>query len=201
MPRPRMRACLNEGLKLDINRLVRHGFIRVGAFVSGTLTWRNSYTDEETARLFVRAEFLEPSRGEFHLNLGYGPQIVPAISKPRHFGGVQWYFLCPKLPLRCSTLWCPPGAGQFLSRQAWGPRRVCYLSQLETRHDRALRTAQKIRHRLGGDDWVCLDGLDPPKPKWMRWRTYDRILARCHAMEGILDARTNWFIAQLEGEL
>jgi hypothetical protein len=38
---------------------------------------------------------------------------------------------------------------------------------------RVQRQATKIYRALGGDgNW--LDG-PPPKPKWMRWRTYDRL--------------------------
>jgi hypothetical protein len=61
---------------------------------------------------------------------------------------------------------------RFLSRQAWG-RRVAYGSQFETPQDRALSAAQNIRYRLGGKDYVSVDGLLPPKPKGMHWRTYE----------------------------
>lgn len=31
MPRPRERVCLQDGLKLDLNRLAKKGFIQLGA--------------------------------------------------------------------------------------------------------------------------------------------------------------------------
>jgi hypothetical protein len=44
----------------------------------------------------------------------------------------------------------------------------------------------KIKRRLIGnldpDDWDL-----PPKPKWMRWRTYDRYVARFDRYEELLD--------------
>jgi hypothetical protein len=106
---------------------------------------------------------------------------------PRHFGGGQWYFLCPVTYRRVSVLWRPPGASRFASRHAWG-RRVAYQSQYESPRDRTLHQGQKLRAKLGGWDWAGCCGDDPPKPKWMRWKTYNRILDRSYEYERIADA-------------
>jgi len=37
MPRPRERVCLQDGLRLDLNRLNRKGFIKFGSYIVGTL--------------------------------------------------------------------------------------------------------------------------------------------------------------------
>ena len=50
------------------------------------------------------------------------------VARPRHFGGRQWYFMCPAMNRPVSVLWRPPGARRFRSRQAWG-RQVAYPSQ------------------------------------------------------------------------
>src|SRR5438552_15213223 len=43
MPRPRYRACLEDGLKLDLNHLARKGFISFGANIGARgISWRNS---------------------------------------------------------------------------------------------------------------------------------------------------------------
>jgi hypothetical protein len=59
-------------------------------------------------------------------------------------------------------------------RQRWG-RQVAYLSQFLGRTSRAHRGKAKINNKLckiGGFD---PDELDlPPKPKWMRWQTFNR---------------------------
>jgi len=81
-----------------------------------------------------------------------------------------------------SVLWLPLGGKRFLSRQAGG-RQVVYGSQFENWHDRALSRAQDIRYRLGGSDYIALDGSVPPKPKGMHWRTYERRLERCEPMK------------------
>ena len=84
-----------------------------------------------------------------------------------------------------SVLWKPSGATRFCSRQTWG-RQVAYASQFETPSDRAWRGKAKIKARLIAD-------LDPDvwnfpaKPKWMRWRTYERYVDKHDHYEAILD--------------
>ena len=52
MPKPRQRACLEQGLKLDLNKLTRQGLMRRGAKVGPRIInrWTYSYTGEEIAR-------------------------------------------------------------------------------------------------------------------------------------------------------
>ena len=89
----------------------------------------------------------------------------------------------------------PPGAKSFGSRQTWG-RQVAYSSQFQTRCDRALNAAQAIRARLGGSDWAGIDEFDPPRPKWMRWRTYERLIDRSREYEAVADERLFRIIAR-----
>jgi hypothetical protein len=74
------------------------------------------------------------------------------------------------------VLWKPLGAKKFCGRQAWG-RKVAYRSQFQSVYDRGHAGKAKIKARLIGDldpeDWEL-----PPKPKWMRWRTYNRLAER-----------------------
>jgi len=74
----------------------------------------------------------------------------------------------------------------FCSRHAW-KWQVAYPSQFETATDRAHRGQAKIKSRLVGaanaDEWDL-----PPKPKWMRWRTYHRAAEKFDRYEAILDA-------------
>ena len=50
---------------------------------------------------------------------------------------------------------------------------LAYASQRETKYDRALRRARKLRLRLGGDP---TDDEYPDKPPRMRWTTYNGLL-------------------------
>ena len=72
--------------------------------------------------------------------------------------------------MRAAKLYLPDGAFTFASRQAY---RLAYRSQREAPHNRALRRAFKLRDKLGADGGI---GDFVPKPKWMRWPTYDRKL-------------------------
>jgi hypothetical protein len=73
----------------------------------------------------------------------------------------------------------------FCSRHNWG-RQVAYASQFEGQDDRAWRGKRKIKARLAvegdPDDWDL-----PPKPKWMRWRTYQRYVDKYDHYEGVLE--------------
>ena len=82
-------------------------------------------------------------------------------------------------------LWRPPGTREFRCRQGWG-RRVAYRSQFLDGTNRAHRGQAKIKTRLIGehdpDEWAL-----PPKPKWMRWRTYNRYVERFDRYDAILN--------------
>jgi len=101
------------------------------------------------------------------------------------FGGRQWFFVCPDTGGLATLLWKPPGASRFCSREAWG-RQVAYRSQFQNASDRAHLGKERIKARLIGnfdpEDWEL-----PPKPKWMRWKTYNRYVERFDGYEERLD--------------
>jgi len=85
------------------------------------------------------------------------------------------------------VLYRPLGASYFASRPAWG-RRAAYASQFLDPIGRAWRTKAKVKAALLGDadpdEWDL-----PPKPKGMRWTTYERWVTRYDVAEGMLDAQ------------
>jgi hypothetical protein len=85
---------------------------------------------------------------------------------------------------RAAKLHLPNGAFTFASRQAY---RLAYRCQREQSHERALRRAFKLRGKLGADGAI---GDYIPKPKWMRWPTYERAIARIDKAEAAVDAHT-----------
>jgi hypothetical protein len=38
--------------------------------------------------------------------IGRLEQRLDLIAEPRHFGGRQWYFVCPITARKCSVVWC-----------------------------------------------------------------------------------------------
>jgi hypothetical protein len=188
VPRDRQRVCLESGLKLDINKLIRKGMMQPGSWTRALTSWSYTHGGETIANAIITANMECEERGWIRVEKGKQDQWIDLISQPRNLGGRQWYFICPKTSRRCSILWKPPGSSIFASRQTWG-RQVAYRSQFETPHDRALRTAQEIRESLGGPDWGETDGYDPPKPKWMREATYERALERLNKYEDTANQR------------
>src|SRR5262245_27630076 len=107
-------------------------------------------------------------------------KILLATSQPP-FGGLRWWFVCPRLNRRVRKLYLPLGGRHFWSRGAY---QLAYASQRETVSNRALRRARKLRLRLGGDP---ADADYPAKPKRMRWTTYDRLMDKLAAADGVAD--------------
>jgi hypothetical protein len=197
MARSRERVRLEDGLKLDLNRLIRQNLIRPGAKWGSTIRWTYRYSGEEVVSGRIAAEMTYEKRGYLHIAVGRVNQTIDLESLPRAYGGRQWYFLCPRTGRRASVIWKPPGADYFASRQTWG-RQVAYGSQFQTPHDRALSKAQEIRYRLGGIAYVSLiDEIPPPRPKGMHWNTFEDILKRCEAHEFV----ANQYLVRLLGRI
>ena len=66
---------------------------------------------------------------------------------------------------------------------------MAYRSQFMDRDNRAHHAQYRIRRHLcdrgnfDPDEWDL-----PPKPKWMRWPTYHRLVERFERYEAVLDA-------------
>ena len=109
-------------------------------------------------------------------------KIDLAASRPP-FGGLRWWFLCPRRNRRVRTLYLPLGGCHLWSRRAY---RLAYASQRETEYDGALRRARKLYLRLGGDP---ADDEYPDKPKRMRWTTYNLLMDKLAAADDVADER------------
>jgi hypothetical protein len=199
MPRSRQRACLQDGLKLDLNSLARKGFVRRGLRTSGKgIVWVHSYWGE-IASGTISADMSEQSEGWLRIELGSLDQWIKLVAKPRHYGGRQWYFVCPATNQSVSVLWKPAGSWRFCSRQTWG-RQVAYRSQYLDRDSRAHAGQSRIRSRLCSIGKFDPDEWDmPPKPKWMRWKSYNRYEEKFDRYEDILDYGTARLVAKLGG--
>ena len=147
--------------------------------------WTDSYTGEETASAYFTAQ-MSRHEGRLRIQIGDTNQTIlltPETEKTRRPSVVfrlpgykSLLFQC------CGATQAPP---RFCSRQAWG-RRVAYASQFLDPDNRAHRGKAKIKAKLIADlnseEWEL-----PPKPKWMRSRTYNRHVERFDRYEAILE--------------
>jgi len=189
-------VCLESGLKLDLNKLRRQGLVSPGAKRGAVIRWTYTYTAEEIAKGAITSNMEGTYEGWLRIQLEDLDQTIILVAKPRHFGGYQWYFVCPAMNRYVSVLWMPPGAERFCSRQAWG-KPVAYASQFAGPDNRAHIGQAKIKSRLNADpdpdNWNL-----PPKPKWMRWRTYNRYVGKFDAYEDILSQNIAELMALLD---
>ncbi len=112
------------------------------------------------------------------------------------FGGLRWWWICPATGRWVRKLYLPNGGTRFLSRGP-GAHKLAYASQRYGLMDRAHARCARLHRRLGAD-YHGLEGFWPPKPKRMRWRTYNAICARLDQEEHRLDAGLLRVLARLE---
>lgn len=125
-------------------------------------------------------EFEHPIRAEDERVISYRVHLTQTRTR---FGGQRWWWLCPRTGRRVFKLYLPLGGWQFWSRHAYC---LGYACQRESRSDRLMRRARKLHRALGGDG-EALGQEAPPKPKGMRWRTYERKVAAWVAAEDRAD--------------
>ena len=153
---------------LDVRHLQRKKLLEPGC----SFTWQWSRTAGVIAAIQVRTEG-DAVRLAYHRGPGESWKSenywVNVEWTPCHYGGQRAWFRCPGMGCgrRVAILYC---RGIFVCRQC---HNLNYQSQHEQAHDRALARLQKIRVRLGGH--AGLDYPFPNKPKWMHWRTYQRL--------------------------
>lgn len=168
-------------LCLSVHAVQRRGFLTPGVSCLWQWTWTSG--DKSSIGLQALAGTL---RLDFRVRSGGDEwrdvvQVVELEYTPCHYGGTRPWFRCPRCGRRVAKLF---GGTLFLCRRCHG---LAYRSQAENYSDRCFRRANKLRARLGGEP-----GVDQhvPKPKWMRWRTYDRLVAQIVELEnaGLLSA-------------
>jgi hypothetical protein len=193
------RPTVESALRLDIDSMMRWGAIQPDCHVTGEMQL-NFYDDQ----IDVTFESRAGSAGDGWLRLRYqmtdywsgqeveiDDKVYLATTRPR-FGGLRWWFVCPRLNRKVRKLYLPLGGRHFWSRRAY---RLAYASQRETKYDRALRRARKLCLRLGGDP---ADDEYPDKPKRMRWTTYNLLMDKLVAADGVADERLALLAAWLE---
>lgn len=173
---------VEDGLRLDLSRLIRQGNVVPGKWVGGTLIWSNVDTGEMTASIGYEANLTNQYGAWMRLHYrhddkpeDYRVQLTTSVP---NYGGKRWWFVCPSKGTRTAKLYLPNGGDWFASRQAYG---LVYRSQREASFDRMIDRAHNLRRKLGG----VAGSLQPfpKKPKGMHWRTYNRTLDEIEFLE------------------
>ncbi len=121
---------------------------------------------------------------------------------PCRFGGTRPYFMCPGV---VNGVTCGRRVAKLLATGRYFLCRHCYRlayeSQSESAWDRALRRANKIRMRLGGDPGVAAPFPERPKGMWRR--TYERLQEAALEAEHLADQafliRAERLLARFDG--
>ena len=134
MPKfPTWPDCFDEVKKMTITDLRHMGYLRPGAIARGPMRWTRSGKPSGSIGLIVSLQerFVE-------LDYKYGDKPVnyrlQLESIPKHFGGCEWYFICPATGKRCRTLYLI--GGKFLSRFAYPS--AMYSAQTESKYCREM---------------------------------------------------------------
>jgi len=162
------RATTESQLRVDIRWLKRHGYLMAGA--TGSMSWSRGGEQTWSVNFRVGHNQLvlsyrhKPDDGEWESV----EEIVWFERTACNYGGYRIWFQCPHCHRRVAVLY---GAGKyFLCRHCYG---LTYTSQQQSRPDRLMRKARKIRARLGVGG-----NLTEPilfKPKNMHQETFDRL--------------------------
>jgi hypothetical protein len=163
------RSTTDDYRTLDVRRCAREGMLTPGYWGG----WQWTRDGETVASIQMRAEqdrviliYRHRSGGGEWKDEQYPVRIVRT---PCNLGSSRAWFLCPAVGCgrRVAILY---GGGVFACRRCY---QLAYASSREDAGERATRRADRLRERLGWKPGILNGGGE--KPKWMRWRTFDRL--------------------------
>lgn len=193
------RPHIESALCLDVRDMLRTHGLRPGCQTSGALHWTRD--GDEFASVGFAAKLCDDA-GTLELTYAQGTGAerktitctLALESLPCHYGGRRWFACCPYTHRRAWKLYKWPGIDWFCHRDAIKPRPT-YASQRVSGADRINAQRWELRRKLG-DNFTDLFS-EPWKPKWMRWRTFQRYADR----DAELSARDGIYTARLLGRM
>lgn len=188
------RVTVEGGLTLDVCAMIRRGQMKPGQHVRGTLTWTRVRDSERIGSISYEANLCDPSEAGLRLFYAITPsgggepvhrdyRVTLDTTRPP-FGGLRWWFLCPSTGRQVVKLYLPNGGTIFAARRAYP---LVYQSQRNAALERGHARQGRIFAKLGAE-YRCFEDPPPRKPKWMRWRTHNRLCAELVAAEAAHEA-------------
>jgi hypothetical protein len=132
------RPTVEDSLSLNLPRLFKTGWLKQGAWISGTLRWSIVGTGEETASIGFEARLGEKdgyvrlhwtSTNRWSGEKRQCENRIELTTRAQPLGGRRWWFVCPHTGQLAERLHLPSGAYTFA---CWKAYRLAYRSQRET---------------------------------------------------------------------
>jgi hypothetical protein len=176
--RPRHHGVIEQRLRLDVRMFRRNGWLVAGR--AGTLRWSQHGEEVASARFTTHddAVVLDYATKDEDGQAVPVRIAVPIRRFPCRFGGHRHYWKCPRCVRWCEVLAAGWGGRSWACRQCL---RLRYACQGLAPSDRLQARAHKIFGRLRGDADF------PLKPRWMRWRTLNRLVAQAQEFDARAD--------------
>ena len=122
-------------------------------------------------KLDIREQRLKEGVEFLTVNVNGSRQDVKVITTPCNYGGVRFWFECPYCIKKCCII--------YHAQSGWACRkcyRLCYPIENETKTNRAVTQAWKIRRKLGWNFGGI--GEIGYRPKSMQKKTFERLVKR-----------------------
>jgi hypothetical protein len=198
------RPVADTALRVELLWMLRTGKAVVGHWRVGSLAWtcqgepsgNISYScdmrDPDNAWMELRFTVTTRSTGE---KRDYVQRVRLSYTVP-HFGGRRWWMHCPANGSRVVKLYCPRGADEFASREAW---RLGYQSQRNSSSDKVFERLFRLQRKVGGEQgWGAGPGR---RPKGMWHRTYERHFERYLELDSQCGLEGERMLGALRGKI
>ncbi len=169
------RTTTGQALTLDVNNLNKRGVLTAGVVAKSEWTRGGEpygniqiHSKENEISLIYKTRIRDGDWQDVN-------EAVSIVWEPCRFGGQRPFFLCPQCGRRIIKLY---GVSRFLCRTC---NNLIYPSQRERWSDRALRKANRLRQKLGGNPGMA--SSIAPRPRYMHHRTYEQITDGIHESE------------------
>jgi len=175
------RGVIEQRRRLDVRRFQQYNLLNKPGS-AGIWRWSQDGETTGTVGYLVRDDTLElrytASDEDGSQDIRYWIGVERGACR---YGGHRFYWRCPFCHRRCEVLAMAHAGREWACTRCL---RLRYVSQGLAPADRMQRRADAIYDRLGGSD---AEGM-VYKPKWMRWRTFNRLMEQADYFAGESDA-------------